>query len=837
MQTGSCPTNQVSGAAAGVLSAAATVGNAVAVLIFANANVAVSLTSPMGQFELIDAVPTSGGSWQWWVCTNVTGASTTLTITGAGWSATAIEVSGGVGAANLVGAGTGTTSPASQAVSGLVSGELVVVGMTFSLLSGSLATSPSSPWTAFNPAGGNGAGDLAYQVLSGTSGTATWTWSGATGLSWATMALALAHEAPPAPTLLTPANSSYQDVASGQAFSATYNPALGDNMGAYAMRIKVSGGTYNYWNAGTNALQSTIVWNADTVVPNATFGPTLPNTAISDGNVYNWSFACEDATYGGQGPFAIDFTFTSQAVPSVTVTAPSGTISTTTQPTVAWTATVPGGAAQITYSVVVESGAFGSTPGSGTQVWASGTITTGLNSVQIGTPLLTSTSYRAFVQIAETGGQLSAWGFTTFTITTDVPAPPVVIAAPSTDPTTGCPVIAVEVLGLDNYLSSADSSFETGIGTAVGTNCTPTQSTTFALDGTHSLKLTPTAAGTMSAKLGPYTAVPGEQINAFAAFHGGISARTCTVGIQWIGGAGTVTSTGTADATGAWTQATSGSQPPAGLIATGTAPSGTTGYNIILTVAATSGATDVHYVDCVATKPFNTSTTGDTTWTIGGFVGVSTAVILRSDNVYVRWASVANPLPIPAVGQLATVYDYEAIPGVEYTYTAYVQQASVPLQSSPTTSAQAEVPTGLGWWELNPLLGTATTNPSAINAQMVAWTPIQTEQATANQVLSQPVMNVVASAMMNQDFSGTAETFNDAIYNAFNALLVGQATVFISSPWGKIDSGYFRIGPQSGGMSSGMGTTAKNTTLMPSVAGSGHRTTAITAVAQQRPTV
>ena len=238
-------------------------------------------------------------------------------------------------------------------------------------------------------------------------------------------------------------------------------------------------------------------------------------------------------------------------------------------------------------------------------------------------------------------------------------------------------------------------------------------------------------------------------------------------------------------------------------------------------------------MDCVAAKP----TAASPLWSIGGFVGLTTAVVTRSDNNYVRWASAANALPIPSAGQLATVYDYEAIPGVNYTYSGIVQVASVPIASVPATSAAAEIPGTFGWWELNPLAGSATTNPTAVNAQMVQWAPVQTEQATANQIIGSTTMGVVSNGMMAQDFAGTVETFSDAIFTAFNALLTSGQTVFISAPWGAIDTGYFRIGPESGGMSSGLGTKTKNTTLMPSIAGSGHRTTAITAIAQPRPSV
>ena len=175
-------------------------------------------------------------------------------------------------------------------------------------------------------------------------------------------------------------------------------------------------------------------------------------------------------------------------------------------------------------------------------------MTSGGNTQQIGVPLVNGTSYRAFVQIEQTGGQTSAWAFTTFTITADVPATPVVTATQTTDPATGCPIIKVQVQGFDNYLTAVDSSFETGVGTwTATTNCSIAQSVAQALDGTHSLAITPTAAGTIVATSGTYSASPGQLVQVFAAFRAAISARTCTVTIQWVGGAGSVASSGTAD--------------------------------------------------------------------------------------------------------------------------------------------------------------------------------------------------------------------------------------------------------------------------------------------------
>ena len=181
--------------------------------------------------------------------------------------------------------------------------------------------------------------------------------------------------------------------------------------------------------------------------------------------------------------------------------------------------------------------------------------------------------------------------------------------------------------------------------------------------------------------------------------------------------------------------------------------------------------------------------------------------------------------------EVVTVYDYEIVPSVSYSYSAVVNSPSNSITSTAGTSGSVSIAT-TQWWELDP-----TNYPSAINAQPLSWNPLQVEQSTANVVLGQSVMSVISSTLLHQDFNATMVMFTPAIYTGFQALLTSQSTIFISSPFGANDSGYFRIGPQSGGMSSGSGNTTKNTTLNASTVAGPYREVAITAIAAARPTV
>ena len=147
---------------------------------------------------------------------------------------------------------------------------------------------------------------------------------------WATFTVALTTAVPLAPTLNTPANGAYTDLQNtGGPFAWTYNTggATGGQTG-YHLREKTTG-SYSYWNAGTGAFQGTEVANTSTAT-----SITFAAGKWTDGNTYNWSVASVDAN--GTGPYASDFTVNAQAVPSVSVTAPTGSVTASQTPTTGW---------------------------------------------------------------------------------------------------------------------------------------------------------------------------------------------------------------------------------------------------------------------------------------------------------------------------------------------------------------------------------------------------------------------------------------------------------------------------------------------------------------------
>jgi hypothetical protein len=633
----------------------------------------------------------------------------------------------------------------------------------------------------------------------------------------------LISEGPPAaPTLQAPTSGTYVDMAGATpTFSWLYNPgnAVGGQTN-FAIRQKIAGaGSYSYYNVGTSSWQGTIVWNAQT---GQSF--TFPSGKWIDGNTYNWSVATQDA--GGQGAFASDFTVTAQAIPVVTPISPSGSIA-TAKPVVTWSATYGSPATETAYQVrtfsAAQYGAGGFNPATSAAADDSGAISSSsATSYQVQNQLPAGTSYRSYIQVVETGSEPSGFiAFSAYTVTLDLPPTPTLTAVATTDPTTGCPLIKLAAQSLINILSSVDASFESGIGSFVGTNAALAQSATQAEDGSFSLRLTASSAATMSALSGSYAVLPSTQYTAVAGFRAGSTGRTVTVGITWLTAAlaviSTSTGTGVADVTTGWTQ----------VSVTASSPSNAAFAEIVVTVTSPAN-TEIHYVDQVGLFPGS-----GTVWSAGGFSATAGIVILRSDGVYVRGASPANPASLSnaIAPDQAVVNDYEITPLVAYTYQALLQATGAQglVQSTYSSAVGASVST-TKWWELDP------TNPSsAVAAQPIAWNPSITEQSVAHQVLGQTTMNVISSAMMATDMTASMEVFDAPTYVGLMALATSQKTIFFSDPYGL--SYYFRIAPGPGGMSSGMGNKAHDTQLLPSTAAAPHRTVNLTGIAQPRPAV
>lgn len=376
--------------------------------------------------------------------------------------------------------------------------------------------------------------------------------------------------------------------------------------------------------------------------------------------------------------------------PTATVSAPSGTITDTTFPTITWaftsTESNPQDAAVVKVFDAATYGAAGFDAATSTPTWET-TVTGSALSVAVDGALTNGTTYRAYVLVSEGTGYISSkavsYAFSTFTLTLTPPASPTVAAgyAQVTNST------SVNVQGHTNTLTADQSSLEvavTGWVTA-GTNCTASRSTTVGGKvGSAALRLSSTAGGDMSTTTtvgtGGIPVLTGETYTALASARTGVTVRTCRVDIVWYDSGGSVlsTTTGTslADAVGSWTT---------DIATIAVAPTSAAFAAVKVVVLATGGASELHYFDTIALYPGiasssvnlcnNPSFEVDTSGWSGAPLGYTVATIATSATFSVHGTK-SCLVTWPTVGVSGSAIQYAAIGltiGQRYAFSGSVR--------------------------------------------------------------------------------------------------------------------------------------------------------------------
>jgi hypothetical protein len=339
--------------------------------------------------------------------------------------------------------------------------------------------------------------------------------------------------------------------------------------------------------------------------------------------------------------------------PTVTVTAPTGTVTDTSFPSVTWTPTFSDGSPQSAYEIkIFDAATYGGasfSANTSTPTIETGIITSTNNGQTLEGDLANSTTYRAYVRVASLingANYFSDWAFSQFSLAIDSPATPTVSAF--YDSTTGA--VTVTIFGRTNALSANQASFEVDTtGWVAASNCALSRSTAQFSSGVASLSLVSAAAGDMTASTTTATkfaVTANNKFSATAEFRANSTARSCSVGIIWLNTSGTIISTlfGTAenDSSSAWNECN----------VSGTAPATATHAQVIVKVAS-AGSSETHFIDKVAFHA------GDTPfWTRGGFSTFS-FVVERSEDAGVTFASVRNSPVTASASQIATLNDYE----------------------------------------------------------------------------------------------------------------------------------------------------------------------------------
>jgi hypothetical protein len=325
----------------------------------------------------------------------------------------------------------------------------------------------------------------------GGGGSSTWDPSvtvsyNATG-NWSSNGIVNIHyrvaDAPLAPSATGPANGvAFDGAITSETFSWAYNPQTDSGTeSAYCLRFSRSDGAVLYYSAVSRALQSAQVWNAS---PSTSV--ILAAGVFVNGYTYTWSVATAESQYNLEGPFSATRTFTAVARPVVTPSV--GSVSTNT-PTVLWSTVFGSGASQVSWSVVVytqaqyEAGGF--SPGTSAGAAASGTVSSAAISWLVAPPLTLGT-YRAYVQVTETGGIASAWSYVQFTV---VPVPQ--YSGMSLEVQTSSDLLTVGVGWTPGYITAVSAALPTSVSSQAISTFTKVSGVRFATQQSPPIQVIP----------------------------------------------------------------------------------------------------------------------------------------------------------------------------------------------------------------------------------------------------------------------------------------------------------------------------------------------------------
>jgi hypothetical protein len=576
-------------------------------------------------------------------------------------------------------------------------------------------------------------------------------------------AVRLTYAGPPAaPALSTPINGAYTDLAATPTFTWAADPNGAQT--AFAFRRKLSpSGSYEWWNASTVAWQGTEVFNAS-----AALSLTFPAAKWVNGSTYNWSVATQNTV--GVGPYVSDLTVIAESVPTVTLTAPAA-VTVSSSFLVSWTLG-PSGEVQSTQSVLIytaaQAAAVGFTPGvgpfySGYIDYPSPATAGSFNSIPAG-------SYLAAVQVTSAGGQRSAWATRSFTVMFDAPAPTVITAF--YDPTGGRTQLLIA--GHDNLLDEQTADPEATLGSWAATGGgTIALNSDVAMDGLNSLGFTGNGGASPNISTGPvavFEAVDGQELFLQGHVRPKTVARSAFLtasfydnGFRFIS---QQTSPVVAEVAGAWT--------PIGLLIP-SVPAGTGIIHLSLSYTAVIPAAEVHYSAEFGISPNESSGP----WSRGGLAGLGSVAVTYTDADGETGTLRNGAVALHSVGQMVTVNDYDAKPGVARTYTPTL--TVTPSGEATLTAigtAATVTPAPLGPWLKDPL-------DPASNVPVDGMDEIPQPRARGQGVfivLGRPDAIVVSDVVQLRTGQHTCWCFTTASFQALDELLTSGRVLLLQRP-------------------------------------------------------
>ena len=521
-------------------------------------------------------------------------------------------------------------------------------------------------------------------------------------------------------------------------------PAYSGIAWRYRLAVKVSGHTTTYpgrastlyivgskvdgsWSTPTattvtppsNSTTATWRYGAWTVIP-----PNMSLTGMMNGF---FRFNAGATQTGDIRVYQFQLELESTTAPTAPTVNNLGTV-TASEAAVVWTHNDGDGWDQTFYEVkVFDSATYsggGFSPATSNAVWEEDGF--GSANSTIVRELDTGVTYRVYVRTAKTvrgRAQWSPWGNNAaFTPTIPIPG---LRVTPVWD--VGTQSMQVQARGQINLLPKEASNMESSptLYWTATTNCSLAQSATQVKYDTYSLRMSSTAGGDMATTLTNVESVTaGVESVAQAYVRAGSAARTCRVDIIYynsgMGVTGTITGTGVVNST---------SNFNALPFASGVAPAGSVWAAMRITVLATGGAAELHYVDGALLAPNGN----------GSAVPFNPGSITGSQLIFERlepsgkWRTVRRGGPDdwltqnlhfttgPTNDQLVTVVDYESRRGVSVTYrvTLKVAQYTGDLTVRKVTGS-ATATSDNQWW-------LKVVDDPSMNAVVQVQTPLKVE--------------------------------------------------------------------------------------------------------------
>ncbi|HUD16899.1 MAG TPA: hypothetical protein VMQ59_06525, partial [Acidimicrobiales bacterium] len=619
------------------------------------------------------------------------------------------------------------------------------------------------------------------------------------GYSWTAGWYAETPGNPSAATLVSPPSGGYVDATQSFPYEATYNSVNGQAANGYMLRVKASGGGYFYWTGSAWTSTEPGTWPTCSVLPGGLFtvAPThgLTNGPVNSG-AYQFSIAFQEAGGNLQGPFATDMVFNTNPAPVVTaVTAPpASSTQNVPNPSVTWTVTFTG-ATQAGYEIFIYTDAQwtagGFVPGVGPNAWSSGLVASTSDSVATTAMLTTGNNYRAYVQVTDSRGEMSAMGasgtYSQFNVLIEDPAAPTLNVVANNDPTTGCPQVLIAATGNDNLLGNNTAGFNTTIGTWTATNATLTLDGTHTLEGSYALAIQPVATGAVTLTTGLYEFTGPAVATMLSMFRNSlVGTIPVTMSVLWYNSVGSPV--GVPQSLSPLSVSDTAFTPFA-LVAT-PVPVGATQFAIQLTFTASSLAVNFWVDEAGA---FESSTVPS--WSAGGFVGHS-ALLLQSSPDGVNWNGVngLTDAALPSPSQYLTAIDRTAPPNLPTFYRAAVigtPTSGGTFQSAWTNGGPVTPNPNAQWWlQIPGQLGSAVGFNLSTDAQ-----PKPKEVGTVNYVLGDPLPTKVTDGFKGRGGILPIRVVSITSLLAMRQLIEQPGTLLLSGPDGSVE--YIQHDPQT----------------------------------------